>query len=94
MNSSFFWMLGSLLFKCTATSNKSKTVCHFVKSSENFLISISGSFMLWLWCGVGERATWGMNWCKSGGLSGFNMIELILIMTSSISISKSSALFW
>ena len=75
-------MLESLLFECTATSNESKNVCHSVTSPENFLISNWGSFMLWFWCDIGEGTTWGMNGCTTGGVSGFNMIESILIMTS------------
>ena len=75
-------MLESLLFECMATSDESKNVCHCVISPQNFLISVLGSFMLWLSCGFGEGTTWRMNGCINDGVSGFNMIELILIMTS------------
>ena len=43
-----------------------------------------------MWCG-GKPGR--MNGCITGGVPGFDIVESILIMTSSISISKSSAFF-
>ena len=81
------------MFGCIAASNESKHICHSVTSAENFLIPIWRNFMQWFWYGVGERTIWGMSVCITGGVSVFNMIESILIMTFSVSISESSALF-